>query len=389
VRLLHVISSTNPASGGPIEAIHQLASAFAKLGVQVEVASCDSPDASWLASGALPVVALGPGSLKYGYTHRLVPWLRANAGGYDAVIVDGIWQYHSLAAWRALRMGDTPYYVFTHGMLDPWFRRRYPLKHLKKWAYWPWAEYRVLRDARAVIFTCEEERLQARNSFWLYQADEVVIGLGTSIPRLMGAEAFYSAYPHLRGKRIVLFLGRIHQKKGCELLLRAFAQVAEADARLHLVMAGPDQTGWKTSLQTQAGLLGIGLRATWPGMLQDEIKWAALQAAEVLCLPSHQENFGIVVAEALGCGKPVLVSNRVNIWREIEADGAGFVDEDSVEGTARNLRRWLALCAGGYADMSERARQCFESRFQIQHSAARLIEIIEKHASQASVKGKR
>ena len=110
------------------------------------------------------------------------------------------------------------------------------------------------------------------------------------------------------------------------------------------------------------------------------MKWAAFRAAEVFCLPSHSENFGIVVAEALGCGKPVLISNRVNIWREIEADDAGFVDEDTVDGTVRNLRRWLALDADGYADMSERAQQCFASRFHVQRAAERLVEILREQA---------
>ena len=81
----------------------------------------------------------------------------------------------ALVFWLALeslrKQGfHTPaYFVFTHGMLDPWFKRTYPLKHLKKWLYWPWAEYRVLRDAQAVLFTCEEERILARQSFWLYK----------------------------------------------------------------------------------------------------------------------------------------------------------------------------------------------------------------------------
>jgi len=106
------------------------------------------------------------------------------------------------------------------------------------------------------------------------------------------------------------------------------------------------------------------------------MKWAAFRAAEVFCLPSHQENFGIVVAEALACGKPVLISNKVNIWREIQADAAGFVDEDTVDGTVRNLWRWLALDSAGYAVMSASAEQCFTSRFHVQRAAERLIEII-------------
>lgn len=383
MRLLHIISSTNPKGGGPIEGIRQRKDALKGLGIDVEVVSCDFPDAPWLASSRLSIHPLGPARLRYGYSPLLLPWLRRNASRFDAVIVHGIWQYHSFATWRALARTKTPYFVFTHGMLDPWFKHTYPLKHLKKWLYWLWAEYRVLRDARAVIFTCEEERLLARQSFWLYKVKEAVTSYGTATPpqdAISLAQIFLESFPECRGKRLVLYLSRIHEKKGCDLLIDAFARVCERDPRLHLVMAGPDQTGWVAKLQAQATRLGIAERISWVGMLQGDLKWGVFHAAEVFCLPSHQENFGIVVAEALACGKPVLISNKVNIWREIEVDQAGFVDDDTLDGTVRNLERWLALGQDEYQAMSERARVCFSQRFHIQRAAERLVEIIKEYA---------
>ena len=151
--------------------------------------------------------ALGAGGSGYGYSSNLTRWLREHGGHFDRVIVNGIWQYHSLAAWRRYAASSIPYYVFPHGMLDPWFKRTYPLKHLKKWLYWPWAEYRVLRDAAAVIFTSEEERLQARESFWLYRCRERVspLGVGTPDPSPGDRELFLEKYPALRGTRMLLF----------------------------------------------------------------------------------------------------------------------------------------------------------------------------------------
>ena len=102
-------------------------------------------------------------------------------------------------------------------MLDPWFKRQYPLKHVKKWLYWPSAEYRVLRDASAVLFTSEEERRLARRSFWLYRCNEMVINYGTAAPPAddgASADRFRRAFPSVGDKRIILFLGRIHEKKG-------------------------------------------------------------------------------------------------------------------------------------------------------------------------------
>jgi glycosyltransferase involved in cell wall biosynthesis len=182
MNILHIISSVNPAGGGPIEGVKQLGGALIHEGHRVEVASLDPPDAPCARQFPIPVYALGPATLRYAFTPRLIPWLRSNRSRYDAVIVNGIWQFHSFAAWQALHDSSTPYVLFTHGMLDPWFKRRYPLKHVKKWMYWPWAEYRVLRDAQAVLFTCEEERVLARQSFWLYRCNEVVVNYGTAPP---------------------------------------------------------------------------------------------------------------------------------------------------------------------------------------------------------------
>ena len=164
-RILHVIRSADPAGGGPIEVVTRLGIEHRLRGRMVEIATLDDPDAAFVKRFPLPIHPLGPVWSKYGYTSRLLPWLRSHASEFDLVIVNGLWQYTSFAVWQALRHRTTPYVVFPHGMLDPWFKQRYPLKHVKKWLYWPWAEYRVLRDASAVLFTSEDERRLAKESF--------------------------------------------------------------------------------------------------------------------------------------------------------------------------------------------------------------------------------
>ena len=383
MNILHVISSTNPQGGGPIAGLKQLFSQYELLSISAEIACCDAPDSVWLSAEKLPTIhALGPSNGSYAYTPNLLPWLRKNASRFDAVIIDGIWQYHSLATGLALRGSKVPYYVFTHGMLGPWFKIHHPIKHLKKWLYWPWADYRVLRNAKAVLFTCNEERLLARESFWLYKANEKIAGFGTAPPPNYSDNSlkkFLNTYSELKDKRIVLFVGRMHKIKGCDLLIEAFARTAKKHDDLHLLMVGPDQSSWALELKEQAKNLDISLRITWTGMLQGDDKWSAFHAAEVFCLPSHHENFGVVVAEALVCGKPVLISNKVNIWREIESDAAGFVDDNTVEGTVRNLDRWLALNSDSYNEMAEKAEQCFAQRFHIRRAAERLVEIIKEN----------
>jgi glycosyltransferase involved in cell wall biosynthesis len=116
-------------------------------------------------------------------------------------------------------------------------------------------------------------------------------------------------------------------------------------------------------------------------MLRDSLKWSALAAAEVFALPSHQENFGIAVAESLACGVPVLISREVNIWREIEASHAGLTAPDTLEGTISLLTRWQQLPESERRAMQRNARHCFQQHFDIEHSAARLLAVIRSTVS--------
>lgn len=382
MKLLHIIRSVDPADGGPIEGIRQLAVAYKSLGVGVEVASLDTPTSKHLDGFPLPVHPLGPTFLgRYSYSPRLVPWLRENHDKYDCFIVNGLWQYHGYATRRALRKTSTPYVVFTHGMLDPWFKQAYPLKHLKKWLYWPWGEYRVLRDAASVLFTSKEEMLLSRESFWLYNLNPVVVGYGTLMADInleQATQAFLNEYPNLRDKRIAIFLGRIHPKKGCDLLIEAFARTMAHDPAWHLLIAGPDQVGWQARLLKQADRLGVADRITWPGMLGGERKWGAIGCSEVFVLPSHQENFGIVVAEALACGVPVLISNKVNIWREVLSEEAGLVESDTLVGTEALLQRWIGLSAQVRKSMSDHAVTAFYKYFDIHTNSKSILKVIRE-----------
>lgn len=384
LRVLHVTPSIDPTGGGPVEAIRQMGLELRRLGHEVDVLSLDGADEPYVREFPLPVHTVGPTDAAqggYGFSSRLVPWLRRRASGYDAIVVNGLWQYHGVGTWRALHSMGAPYFVYVHGMLDPWFKFTYPLKHLKKAVYWQLAEYRVLRDARAVLFTSEEERLLARQSFSRYRARERVVAFGTGHPQLPAdeaREAFLSAFPRLRGKPLLLFLGRIHEKKGCDLLIHAFSRVAADAPDLHLVMAGPDTQKWTAILRSLARRLGVAARICWTGMLRGELKWGALHAAEAFVLPSHQENFGVAVAEALGCGKPVLISNRINIWREVQEHGAGLVEEDTLRGTEGLLRRWLDLTREQRDLMGQAARACFEQRFTASAMARDLLRVIQE-----------
>jgi len=380
VRILHVIGSLSPADGGPPEAVRQLARAWGQIGVSAELASVDEPNEPFLANIRVPVHALGQRRLgRFSYSRLLAPWLRDNAGRFDAIVVHGIWSYPNLAVRRAARRAGKPWGVFVHGALDPWFNRQYPLKHLKKRLYWP-LQYPVLRDARAVFFTTGAERDLAATSFSPNQWNAVVVPYGISEPEgdpRAQAEAFLAKFLALRGRRYLLSMGRIHEKKGCDLLLQAFARVAGEAPDLDLVIAGPDQVGWQATLEAMAADLGVASRVHWPGMIAGDLKWGALRSAEAFVLPSHQENFGIAVVESLAAGRPVLISNQVNIWPQIEAEGVGLVDDDTLDGTERLLRRWLAMPPSGREAMAARAHPCFVKNYSMKETALVIRDLFE------------
>ena len=370
MRLLHVIRTLNPDAGGPSESARIFALAHQRLGNEVEIATTDAPEDGPQQDGfqhrlSCAVHACGPGKSSYAHAPRLESWLRANRNRFDGVIVNGVWQFHGVAARRAFA-GHVPYAVFSHGMLDPYFMRRFPLKHLKKLVYWTLEESRNLNRAHAVCVTSQEEYRTVAECFPFRRFRRLLVPYGSAGPEgdpAVNREAFLAAWPHLADRRFLLFLGRIHPKKGCDLLVEAFARSAEPD--LHLVMAGPDEVGWTAELKARADALGIGDRITWTGMLRGAQKWGAFYAASAFILPSHQENFGIAVADALACGLIPLISDKVNIAPEVAEDQAAFVDTDTAEGASRLIERFQRLTSSEREAMQTAARACYVRRYSL------------------------
>ena len=375
MRILHMIDSLSPDRGGPPEAVKLLLKAYAAEGAGSEVVCLDKPDETFLRDIPCKVHALGQSYWgRFAFSPRLWQWLRANAGLYDAIVMNGIWTFPGVALLFATRRSRTPYGIFVHGALDPWFNRQYPLKYLKKLVYWP-LQYAVLRGAKAVFFTNTVEQDLARSSFQPAEWKSVVVPYGITGPDESGSgpareiEAFYQKLPEVRTRRYLLFLARLHEKKGCDLLLEAFAELRAMAPDVDLVIAGPDHAGMEAKLKEKATQLGVAGRVHWPGMIGGEAKWGALRACDALVLPSHQENFGVAVVEALAAGRPVLISRQVNIWPEIQSDGVGLADEYTLQGTLRLLNRWFALTADERKAMVDRTRPCFNARFSMRETA--------------------
>jgi glycosyltransferase involved in cell wall biosynthesis len=386
MRILRIIASLDPAQGGPVEGLKQSAALMAEAGHETEVATLDDPNAPFLEHLAFPAHALGP-ARRFSLAPRLANWVAMNGRHFHAAVIHGLWNPASSAGWQGLQRAGVPYVVFTHGMLDPWFREAYPVKHWVKQAAWLAAQGWVLRDAQAVLFTSGEEKRRAAGAFFGpgYRASLVAYGAAEPPERPHEQRcAFIAAVPALGARPYLLFLGRIHEKKGCDLLVEAFAKVAADAPDLDLVIAGPDQVGLSAALTTLAAERGIAQRIHWPGLLEGDAKWGALRGAAALVMPSHQENFGIAVAEALACGVPVLISDKVNTWREIETDGASLVAPDTLAGTSDLLTRFVGLSPDQHAAMGANARACYRARFGLPKAAEDLTRILSSIARRTS-----
>ena len=332
MRILHVIANLAPRYGGPAKACVEMARAVARLGHEVKIYTTNQDGPGELAvPRGRPLIQDGVEIRYYPiqpprFWGTSWPMARALAGGIreaDLVHIHSLYLFHDLIAGHYCRSYGVPYLVRPHGTLDPYLYRRHRWrKYVMEAAF----ENRNIRRAAALHFTSEEEERLARPH--IGDVPGVVVPLGVDLrefQELPAAGRFRERFPEIGQKEIILFLGRINFKKGLDLLVQALARVLRKRRDLHLVVAGPDDDGWGARVKGWLQQEGIADCATFTGMLLGEEKLAALRDARIFVLPSYSENFGMAVIEAMACGLPVVISDRVNIWREVEAAGAGLV----------------------------------------------------------------
>ncbi|RZM21477.1 MAG: glycosyltransferase, partial [Pedobacter sp.] len=175
-------------------------------------------------------------------------------------------------------------------------------------------------------------------------------------------------------KKYILFLSRVHPKKGIDLLVKSFADTV-INHNLDLVICGPCESSYKTQLLNEVNLNARG-RIHFCGNVRGDAKWGAIYGCEVFILPSHQENFGIAIVEALACGKAVLISDKVNIWREIVEAGAGCVEPDTRKGVDQLLLNWISRSPKDREIMAQNAFQVYSKNFFIEKTANSLLHLI-------------
>ena len=406
MKVLHVIDCINVQQGGPSVSVPALARAQAKLGHEVTIVCRDYG-------------YLGPMPKVEGVKVRTVPgnrWTKVNGGWgcslrrlveeeaekVDVVHNHGVWLAANYYARRAAVKAGKPLVISPRGMLEGWSLGR---AVAKKFVAWHLFERKNLESAALFHATSDSEAeaiataLRIKIKMKIKEPRIVVAPNGVEVPeRIPGREVLERRCPELKGKRWVLFMSRIHRKKGLDLLLQAWVrQKTGAPSGLGLrlrlsehvlVIAGPEEDrGYAEKLKRESDREVI-----WTGELRGEEKWAALGNAEFLVLPSHSENFGIVVAESLAAGRPVVTTTGTP-WGEaetpirmkgnnngesmnLERRKCGVICE--VADLKRGLERLLEFSDKEREEMGARGREWMKEEFSWEAGAGKLIAAYKK-----------
>lgn len=343
-RWVEVVSHLDPRYGGLSAAVPELAGSLAEgLGgtaMDVSLAAFCAAGEEYAPAG------FGPDRMRFWPASR-GSWLKDRMRGgtlrqglqeqirnADGVHLHGLWEGSTAEAAGAARRLGKPYVISAHGMLEPWALAK---KRVKKLVYAALVERENVAGATCLHALTEAEAEQ----FVAFGARSpiAIIPNAVECPTDVDERMFLREYPALRGTRVVLFMARLHAKKGLDLLLEAWGSIAVRHPDARLVLAGPDSDGTEARLRAEVARAGLGESVVFAGMLRGEMKWSALAAAEGFVLPSYSEGLSVAVLEAMGMGLPVVVTRQCNL-PEVGTHGAGWVtepDADEVCGALKNL----------------------------------------------------
>ena len=389
MKLLRIISSMHPSKGGPCQGIRNAVPYFEKLGISNEVVCMDEQNDIYPISDDFVIYKIGSGKTSYQYHPQLLKWLKNNILNYDFVIVHGLWQYYNWAVYKTIKLlkkrnQKVPkVIIMPHGMLDPYFQKATDRKWkaLRNEIVWSLIEKKCINNADAIFYTCEEEMRLAATTFKSYRPKkEFNVGYGIQMPPendISFSNDFYKICPKVVNKKYLLFLSRIHEKKGVDLLIMAYDELFRKNQDLpDLVIAGPIESDYSKRMIEMASK---NIKIHFPGMLTGNAKWGAFYNCEAYLLPSHQENFGIAIVEAMACKKPVLITKNVNIWREIfNGSGGWVVDLNKKNDLRENLHKISCLTKEQLINMGKSAYKTYIDHFDTKQFSQKSVEVLRK-----------
>ncbi|GAA0761626.1 glycosyltransferase involved in cell wall biosynthesis [Erythromicrobium ramosum] len=375
--VLHVVPYLGEAAGGPPVVVQRLVEGARAAGWQADiVTSCDllsgGEKQALLESGATVM----PSQLS-ALVGQEAQRLKEAVHDADLLHCHTLWSPLVSRSAALARNSGIPYILAPHGMLDPY---SFSQRRLKKRLYLESVERRTINAAARIMFTTYEEKLLAENTFGLI-SNAVVVPLGADrLPnnRQVLRDRFFDKHRDLRGRPLLLFMGRLHPKKRPEILPDVISAIQSDFPEATLIFAGTGEESFVEQIKQRAHRLSLGDKVRFLGHLSGEAKFSALAAADLFLLPSRQENFGIAVAEALQAGVPVILTKSVNIWREIENAEAGIAvtDDDLIQKLAGAITT-LLTDDERRTTMSHNAQRLASEAFSWDTCCRRTLEIYE------------
>jgi glycosyltransferase involved in cell wall biosynthesis len=373
LRLLHVISTLAPSAGGPTRVLQDLAKAQVAAGHSVAICTTDRDypvdrrlPIGYFTSAFPSPIQIHSFSVQYEPLLLSLPmarWLSKEIRAFDVIHIHGLYRFPlSFAAYRA-RMSKIPYIIRPHGSLDPFLYTKSSVGKLAfKRIYERCFDLPNLQTASALHFTAIEER--ERTVFLNLRAPSFVVpnGLDWSRYRQLPAKGWLRARLGLADQPIVLFLGRLHFKKGLDLLIPAFDALRRSIPNVQLVIAGPENDEYGQQVRERVQELGVASSIHFIGALTGDDTLNAYVDADVFALPSYTENFGMTVIEALACSLPVVISDQVNIHAEVSGADAGIVTRCDVSEVTQALQALLTDPGRRHA-MGLAGRRLVESQY--------------------------
>ena len=345
MRALHVVPAVAPRYGGPSEVALRSVASLREAGIDALLATTDADgegrllvatgeEADYLGVPCIFFPRWRGESLKP--SPELARWLRGHAGEFDVVHVHSVFSHSSIAAGRAARRAGVPYVVRPLGQLDEWSLAQHAWR---KRAFLALAGRGFVERAAALHWTDESEKRRA---------PRFAAGRPSFVAPLGVDERLFEAREAGEREPVVLFLSRLHPKKNVEALIDAFASLGTEAEGWRLVVAGDGEEAYVASLRSRAAASGRAV--DFVGWLTGEQKARVLASSALFVLPSRQENFGIVVAEAMAAGTPVVVSESVALSGDVRRVKAGWVTPQDADGLSRVLSEAIS-------SPSERARR--------------------------------
>lgn len=376
-KVLRITTTLDPKFGGPSVGVLESSKNLIKSGFKVDIITLDKKKFNQIKLKNLRIINFKNYFGKnYRFSISLFFWLLKNKKNYNYFIIHGLWQFPSLLARLVLK---NKYYVYTHGQLDPFFGYNF-IKSLKKKLYWYLIEYKNLQSSISIILTSLGEKKNLEKTFVkTNELNKKIIKYGIYKKKLNYKKIkslFLKKYPYLKTKNFYLYIGRFNEKKGCDIIIKSVNKLKK-QFKTPILFVGPfDNNNYEIYIKKLVSNFKLNKLIFFSDAIFGDLKWGTISNCKAMLLASHGENFGISVVESLSVGRPVIITNKVNIYRDILMSQSGLISDNTTKSFGEKLLQFEKLNKKEIKRMSQNSIKCFKKNFELTHNDDHLSKLL-------------